>query len=203
MCEPWSPGEAIALREIWRGKLWTARAATVVEDSPGRTILYVAPGMRWKCPVNPDGSWQRVPSEEWVLGDRVWREKHVLSFTWPGVAHAVLLYWGAEDHRFLGWYVNLQEPLRRAPAGFDYMDHMLDIEVAPDRSWRWKDEDELEQMLRGRLITPAETREIRAEAGRAIERLERREEPFDDRWIGWRPDASWPTPELPPGWDLL
>ena len=31
----------------------------------------------------------------------------------------------------------------RTPMGFDYMDQMLDIVVAPDFSWyRWKDEPE-------------------------------------------------------------
>ena len=84
----WRPGDAVALREVWRGRIWTARAATVVDDGTDRTIFYVAPGMRWKCPILPNGVWQRLPSDDWVLGDRVWQRYRVLSFAWPGIAHA-------------------------------------------------------------------------------------------------------------------
>ena len=197
----WRPGEAVALREIWRGRLWTARAATVVEDAPARTVFFVPPGMRWKCPVLPDGRRLRVPSDDWALGDRVWRTSSVLSFAWPGVAHAVLLHWHAADGRFAGWYVNLQTPLARAPTGFDYVDHILDIEVAPDRTWSYKDDDELSAAVERGMFTPREAADIRAEAERAVRRIDARTEPFDDRWIDWRPDASWDVPELPPGWD--
>ena len=33
--------------------------------------------------------------------------------------------------------------MARTPIGFDYLDRLLDIEIAPDLSrWKWKDEDE-------------------------------------------------------------
>jgi hypothetical protein len=37
----------------------------------------------------------------------------------------------------------LQEPFRRTSRGFATMDLMIDVIVSPDRTWRWKDEDEL------------------------------------------------------------
>ena len=40
----------------------------------------------------------------------------------PGAAHSVELLWNAETGQFLCWYINLQEPLRRTPLGFDTMD---------------------------------------------------------------------------------
>jgi hypothetical protein len=30
-----------------------------------------------------------------------------------------------------------------------------------------------------------------------------REHPFDRDWSGWRPDPTWPLPELPPGWNVV
>ena len=42
---------------------------------------------------------------------------------------------------FLGWYVNLEEPFRRTPLGFDVRDLQLDILVDPERKWRWKDSE--------------------------------------------------------------
>lgn len=203
MEDRWQPGDAVVLREVWRGRIWTARAATVVDDGADRTMFYVAPGMRWKCPILPNGVWQRLPSDHWVLGDRVWQRYRVLSFAWPGIAHAVLVYWNASDGSFAGWYVNLQTPLTRSKAGFDYMDHTLDIEVNPDRTWSLKDAEELEECVERGLFTRDEARGIVAEGTRAIRRLEAREEPFDDAWIDWRPDPAWSVPELPPGWDAV
>jgi hypothetical protein len=66
-----------------------------------------------------------------------------------------------------------------------------------------KDADELAECVERGLFTRAEAREIIVEGTRAIRRLEAREEPFDDAWIGWRPDPAWPVPELPPGWDAV
>jgi hypothetical protein len=43
--------------------------------------------------------------------------------------------------------VNLQEPFRRSQFGFETMDLALDVIVEADRSWRWKDEDELETFV--------------------------------------------------------
>jgi Protein of unknown function (DUF402) len=173
-----------------------------VQDRPERRLLYAPPGMVFKCPVKADGTWQRVPDEPWALGDRTWTEHHCLSFSWQGVAHTPILFWN-EDWEFAGWYVNLERPLRPTPIGWDYMDDMLDIDVEPDRTWRWKDEDELAYCVERGLYTSARAVEIRAEGERAIARLERREEPFGDEWIGWRPDPAWPVPALAPGWESV
>ena len=51
------------------------------------------------------------------------------------------LFWD-ESWSFLGWYVNLQSPLRRSPLGFDMTDWALDVWVEPDGRWQWKDEDD-------------------------------------------------------------
>ncbi len=198
----WKPGDAVTLREIWRGRIWTARAVTVVEDADDRLMFHVPPGIRWKCPVASGGhGWMRVPEERWTLGDRVWERKHVLSFAWPDVSHAVLAYWD-DEWSFLGWYINLQTPLSRTAIGFDFMDHMLDIEVQPDGSWRLKDEEELEEWVRRGGITELDAHTIRQEAQRAIVRLETGLPPFDEPWQDWRPDPSWRVPELSPGWDV-
>ncbi|MBA2556665.1 MAG: DUF402 domain-containing protein [Chloroflexi bacterium] len=42
------------------------------------------------------------------------------------MAHAIHLWWQPPDWRFGGWYINLQEPIRPTPLGFDFMDHLLD-----------------------------------------------------------------------------
>lgn len=58
--------------------------------------------------------------------------------------------------RHLGWYVNLQEPMRRNPIGFEAMDLMLDVVVEPALSWRWRDGEEFDEIVErsilGRLL---------------------------------------------------
>ena len=199
----WRAGDQIVLREVWSGKVWAARPVTVVRDDEDLIALYLAIGTRWKRPVRPDGARLRMPSEDWMLGDDVWRDKSVLHLVTPGAAHAVWAMW-EEGGEFLRWYVNIQEPLRRSPVGFDYMDQMLDLVVAPDLTeWHWKDEEELEEEFAHGLMTRAEVDAVKAEGERVLRLIEDRSSPFGDSWQLWRPDASWPIPGLPAGWDRV
>ncbi|HEX7464114.1 MAG TPA: DUF402 domain-containing protein [Actinomycetota bacterium] len=200
---PWRPGDAVALREVRHGRIWSARPAIVVQDAGPERQFFVPAGMSWMCARRPGGTWLRLPESDpdsqWTLAPRDW-DTNALSFAWPDVAHAVLVFWTA-DWAPRGWYVNLQEPLRPSPVGFDYMDHALDIVVTPDlSSWSWKDEDELDEAVAAGIYSETEARRFREEGERAIERLLERRTPFDRDWTTWRPDPSWPVPELPPGW---
>ncbi len=200
----WNPGDAVVLREIWRGRIWTARPVTVVQDKPEQQMFFMSPGARWMCPSDAHGEWLRLPTDEWALDERVLGWDRVLSFAWPDVAYAVLLFWDDRTNELLRYYVNLQEPLRRTSVGFDYLDHALDVVVAPDRSSvTWKDEDELAEAVRIGIFTPEEAAGFREEGERAIARILNTEPPFDRDWTTWRPDTSWGVPSLPSGWDAV
>lgn len=193
------PGEAVALREIWRGRVWAARAATIVEDAVDQTTFFLPVGTPYMAPER-NGRPLRLPETAFVLTERRHTDAHILSFAWPDVAHATLLIF-RPDWRVWDWYVNLQEPLVRGPIGFDTVDHVLDVIVELDGSWRWKDEDEFaEAILRG-LIPAGEERRLREEGERAVRQIVERQPPFDRDWTTWRPDPGWSTPELPRGWD--
>ena len=115
----------------------------------------------------------------------------------------MLLFWN-ESGQFVSWYIDLETPMSRTPLGFDYMDQMLDIVVAPDlSSWRWKDEDELEEGVRRGLWNAAQAVEVRAESERALARLLAREPPFNELWEDWRPDPTWARPEIDSGWGIV
>jgi uncharacterized protein len=202
---PWPTGESIALREVWRGRIWEARPATVVDDGRDRCVLYVPPRAGVRMPMRgPRGELRIAPErayERWRLGLAAGApRRHVLSFAWPDRAYAVLLMFEPSTFAFRGWYVNLQAPLARSGVGFDTVDHALDVVVSPDRSWTWKDEDELERFVEVGLFTPAEARAFRADGERAVEGLNARDEPFDDAWITWRPDPRWPRARMPRRW---
>ena len=140
----WQPGENIVLREIWRGRVWAGRPVTVVEDTSDRLIVYFGSGIRWMRPARIDGTLLRTREEGWVLNEGTWPIE-VLRIITPGAYYSTLLQWSAGFREFRQWYVNLEEPLTRSKIGFDYLDQLLDIEIAPDRSWNWKDEDEFEE----------------------------------------------------------
>ena len=133
----------------------------------------------------------------------MWRRGRTLHLLRPGVAHAIHLWWLPPDWRFGGWYINLQEPIRPTRLGFDSMDHVLDVVIDPDLSWRWKDEEELDEAVEMGIVRVDDAREIRAEGERVIRRLESRSAPFCDAWEQWRPDPAWSIPELPDGWDTV
>jgi hypothetical protein len=97
--------------------------------------------------------------------------------------------------------VNLQRPFRRTALGFETMDLALDVVVAPDRTWRWKDEDELAVFVEQGVFDPGLGERVREEGLRVARRAERNEPPFDEPWPTWQPDPAWPRPQLPPGWD--
>jgi hypothetical protein len=194
-------GESIALRNVWHGRIVSARPATVVRDEPSATMLYVPLGVRWWSPTRTDGSVVRIPTGAWSLRARRWDETHVLSFSWPGEPHAVLLFWDA-GWRPRHWYVNLEDPLRRTEIGFDYRDLLLDAVVEPDRSrWEWKDEDELADAVRDGLVGADDTGRLRDEGERLVRRIVGLDRPFDRDWWDWRPDPAWAFPVLADGWD--
>lgn len=110
--------------------------------------------------------------------------------------------WDAKTGEFLCWYINLQEPLRRTPLGFDSMDLALDIVISPDRSqWRWKDEDEFAGLIELGLITSSKAHAIRSEGEKVIKLAKNNQTPFCDGWENWSPPEEWEIPEFPKDWD--
>jgi Protein of unknown function (DUF402) len=196
------PGETVALRQTWHGRVWAARPATVVEDATEQTMLFIPAETSWMAPFH-DGQRLKIPQTEFELAPLRYEEEiHVLSFSWPDTWYAVLLFL-RPDGSAHSWYVNLEEPLRRTELGFDTLDHELDVIVELDGSWRWKDEDDLAESIRRGVIPAEEEPRLRADGERAVRRIVDREPPFDRDWSAWRPDPAWPVPVLPEGWDRV
>jgi uncharacterized protein len=194
------PGASVALREIWEGRIWSARPVTVVEDAEEQITLFIPAGAQWMAPFH-NGGRLKIQEPEYELVEQPYKA-HVLSFAWPGSSAAVLLFYRSDwspDH----WYVNLEDPLRRSPVGFDTLDHKLDVIVELDGSWRWKDEDELAEIIERGILDSGDEKRLRAEAEDAVRRIAGREPPFHRDWFGWRPDPSWTIPTLPEGWDRV
>jgi Protein of unknown function (DUF402) len=206
-----TPGQVILHRNTRRGRLAFARPVRVVSDGELGLLLWMARGTPAVNEVTHDGRGARaMPFSEWVTqGYRMragsWKGPGILMFLPPDADHSVWWFWD-EDGAFQCWYVNLEEHAVRwddgAVAGVDVVDQDLDVVVAPDRTWQWKDEDEFTE----RLAFPdhywvADEQAVRAEGRRVIKLAEAGDFPFDGTWTDFVPDPAWQLPEMPAGWD--
>ncbi len=206
----WRPGDQIVVRYRTSGRLSGVIPVTIAASGPDFIAYYLAAGTPYKYPVDIDDGVGLLGRERGGIGDRAWRmidgvwHTNVRLYVVPhGAAYAISLFWQASDWAFLGWYVDLQAPLVCIPCGFETEDYLLDILVAPDRSWRWKDEDELEIAVHAGRFSTAQAAQIRAKAQRVVRMIEMWTWPFNADWEHWRPDPSWPVPKLPDGWDVV
>jgi len=203
----WEPGAVVLWRSVKDGVVDVAIPCRVVRDTPDLAALYLCPGTHGRRRKGHRGGSGRQLLPGGGTGayeDYVWHTNRALFLHRPGEAHSVGVCWREADGAFQYWYVNLEDPWRRSPVGFDMWDHALDLVVAPDlRSWEWKDEDEFARWQEVGIISPAQAAAIRAEGERAIAAVTRRASPYCDGWERWRPDPRWaPLTALPTTWDL-
>ena len=207
-----APGRLIVHRNVRRGRIGWVRPVRVVSDDERGLLLWLARGSVVGHEVAADGrTMRRMPFAEWVrpryrVEQLTWQGPGVLMFCPAQGAYSV--WWFRDDDgRFTGWYVNLEEPAVRwaegGLAGVDVVDQDLDIGVAPDRSWRWKDEEEfVERLAFAGHYWVADEAAVRAEGARVVALIEAGKFPFDGTWCDFRPDPTWPVPSaLPSGWD--
>jgi hypothetical protein len=167
-------------------------AARVVEERDGLLVLWHPEGVRVLRPFAGDRELRIPGDEEWTLSERP-ASTEALVLVRPGERHSVALMW--RGGAFENWYVNFEREHVRTPISLDFVDEKLDLIVEPDGTFRWKDEDELEQAARaGYVVAQA----VRDEAERVL-----RNPPWPTGWEDWRPDPAWPLPELPEGWDVV
>ena len=193
-------GENVVLRYITRfdsraGMSWPYR---VVEDQDDLVALYIPKGAqyaRWGRPPAPGAPRGPLELDGW--------RRDVLRLMFPGKGHSIWLFWERDDdgnREFTSYYVNMEEPFRRTPIGFDTNDHTLDIVVRPDLSWRWKDEEQFAGLIEAGRYTPEFGEFVRNEGRSAVELIEGRKPPFGAGWEAWEPPADWECPSLVDGW---
>jgi len=147
----WSEGEVILRREVLNdGRSWAEWPVIVVRDNPGLLATYIATGAPFRFPPGP---WPSPDGRHPWAGKERWHGNGVLMLQRPGEAHAIWIFWQGASRAFHGWYINLQEPFRRTPLGYDTQDLELDIWVPAEGPWEWKDDELLEQRLRCLLYT--------------------------------------------------
>ena len=197
----WKPGQVIVIREIWQNKVYSVTPVRVVQDTLNWSALYLPPRTRCLWPHTREGETIRIPTDDWVLDGDPWTTSDVLYLVQPGSGYTAVGFWD-DDYNFHSWKINLEEPMRRTPVGFDYMDQLLDVVVSVDRStWHWKDEDEVDQALEQGLFTEEQANALYKLGEHAIQSMQANEPPFDGNWENWKPNPDWRIPlDLPQGW---
>ena len=194
------------MRDDLLARVWVGRVAA--HDERG-LWMWIAAGSPYLDIGAADGRrFRELPFADWgrtakALHSYTWNGDRLM-FHPPGEAYSV--WFRFTDGRFDSWYVNLEEPASVWDdghlAGVDTVDQDLDVVVQPDRTWRWKDEEEFAARTgRPGYFDAAEARAIRAEGERLVKLIEAGEFPFDGTHTGFRPDPGWGPLTLPAGWD--
>jgi uncharacterized protein len=198
------PGEHVILRSVREtGRVGMVCPVIVVADREDLVALYLAPGAVCKRRAGKRGGprGRQLVEDTGLHEDMIWRENRRLMLWRPDRHHAVSLFWRDADDTFLCWYVDILVPFRRTSLGFDTRDLTLDVVISPDRTRRFKDEDELDWAAEQGTIARDEAERIREEAGRAIALFEDGDPIYAEEWISWRPQPEWRLPSIPDGWD--
>jgi hypothetical protein len=203
---------SVVLRRYWRaGLVSCVNAFTVLSDGERGLRLWQPAGVPYWRLLTPDGRTLHDGSIGAIgplaLTELTWTGSGIMPLHRPGEPWSVWWLFDGASGAFQGWYVNLEQPGVRwrdgAVAGLDTADHALDIRVAPDRSWVWKDEDE----FAARTGDPdywdaAEASRIRAAGERVVALIEAGAFPFDGTWTSHAPaEPGSGAVELPAGWD--
>jgi hypothetical protein len=188
----WRAGEVILRREVLNdGRAWLEAPVIVARDEPDLLASYIAEGAPFRFPPGP---WPTTNGLHPWHGKQRWQGHGLLMLQRPGEMHAVWLFWRGRERRFAGWYVNFQEPFRRTELGYDTQDLELDIWIPAGRTWRWKDDELLEERVREGRFTAEQVAAIRGEGARVAAELDAGRRWWDDGWAEWSPDPAWPTP---------
>jgi predicted RNA-binding protein associated with RNAse of E/G family len=196
----WKPGDIIAWRGIANNRPWHVQAGIVVNDSTEELVVTFLPDADGR---RSDKRRWEFKGDEWTLTTYIWQANRVLALTEPEKFYSIMLFWNQESNDFLGYYVNFQLPFTRSHCGIDTLDLDLDIDIEPDLGFRWKDEEDYQTAIDHSLITPEWVQGIEMAKPEILERIKKRQYPFDGSWLSWMPDASWSPPKLPENWDKI
>ena len=186
-------------REVWRGQPWFATAMYVVEDAEDALVLYVPEGSPFG--FGPGTDWPTATGLHPYAGRDAWVGEGSLGLHRPGDAYAVWHSWSRPHRSFVGWYVNIQVPLRRTSIGIDSMDLELDLIVFPDDTVVVKDEEHVGHSADLGRYSADDALAIHALGTRLSADFGRGERWWGSRWIGWEPGPDMLIPPaLPAGW---
>jgi hypothetical protein len=204
---------------MWRmgkpGNDWV-QPMTVVRDDERGLVAWLAMGTPVITKVWQDGRDRRAEAraaqiaggdvrtvvEESLRAPRVrtagtWQGTHVLRVVPTGEPWSVWHFFDGTTGAFQGWYVNLELPHVREPFATRSRDLSLDLWITPDRTVYRKDEDEFAFAVERGAIAPEQAEQALGACAQVEGIVAAWGSPFCDGWDTFRPDPSWPVPQLP------
>ncbi len=139
----------------------------------------------------------------WTLEKYFWHTNRLLFLLEPNKYYSTILFWNHQANKFVGYYINFQLPFRRSQSGIDTLDLELDLIINPDFSYEWKDIDDYQKAIENEIILPEWIQGIEIAKEEILDRLEKRQYPYDGSWLDWMPDPNWSPPTLPENWDKI
>lgn len=195
-------GEPVTYRELWGGRIMTAVPMRVVTDSESSTALYLAAETSFWAARAPGGGAVR-DLEDWISVPATWTGGSLIRLLRRNSWHSIDLEFGA-GRELSGFYVNFQKPVQRTKFGFDTVDLVIDLEVAPDGTTRLKDLEDFEDAVKAGHIPIEVAERVWADVDHICHVVATNGAPEDtDQWIRWRPPESWDIPKLADGWENI
>ena len=199
----WLAGENSTLRGVGIKVFW-AYPTIVVQDTSELIALYMPAGVLGKDTAHKPTPQEILAAEEIVIADYQWKRTDVLFLIVPGEAFSTYAMWETGTKNLDCWYVNLQEPIKRTPIGFDTMDHMLDVVIEPDMNkWRWKDGDEFSEAQEAGIYSKEIASKIWQAGEKAVRLITSERRSFYEKWATWQASPEWSLPKLSPLWDKV
>lgn len=175
---------------------------TVVRDDENELVAWMPAGTPRLAQVRVDGRSIRADEADLFTAPRklvetTWRGSDVLRIHPAGAWWSVWVFFEATTKQFEGWYVNIEDPHTRSGLATHTRDHVLDVDVQPDRSHQRKDEDELILAVEQGRYHADEARQITSLATQVEAVIDAWGSPFCDGWESWTPDPAWSIPGSP------
>ena len=176
-------GDRIVLRDVRNGVTYFEWPVTVVEDGARGLLVSQVPGTVGRVPRgypgNLDALLEQLASSEPERVDLAWRHTRSVGVLQPDQWWSVRLFWNEDGSRFLGYYVDFVRPIERDGDFVNTLDLALDITVAPDMSWQWKDEDHVPLLRALGWLEAADEDGIAGAKDEVVAAIEARRYPFD------------------------
>ena len=186
------PGDSVAVRDIREGTVYFAWPVRVIRTEPDRLLTAQRPGAVGRVlrgyPGDLETMLAQMASGRPELVDLTWTRTITLSVFDQGAVWVPRLFWDAGTGHFLGYYVDFVRPLVFGAGTIDTCDLELDVVIAPNGAWRYKDEASYDRLRQLGWVSDADHEAIEAAKPIVTAAIESKRFPFDGSLVDWR----WP-----------
>jgi hypothetical protein len=198
-----APSRTSVLRWLAGEHITGAAPCHLIEETASYAVLYEPAGTTWMREAGkrsgPRGRNLLAADRTGRFEEHVWVGDGVLRVHSFGEPWSVWRWLDSNSHWSPQFYLNLEDPWRRTPIGFDTGDWVLDVFGVPD-NWAYKDVDELEWLEATGQVSPAWAERTRSAGRASAAALDSRAWPFSADWNRWLPDVGRGLPELAANW---